>query len=585
MIAPPPNLTVSQWADKFRRLSREYASEPGRWKTDRAPYQRGIMDCVTDSRVRRVTVMAAAQTGKTEIELNIFGYLVDVDPCSILWVWPSEDLGESFSKERLAPTIQDTPVLREKIRDVKSRSSDNTILSKKFPGGYVAIVGANSPKKLASRPVRALLMDEIDGYPASAGTEGDPRKLAEKRVTTYWNSLVIQTSTPTITDLSPIDSEWKKGTMERWYWPCPKCGKDVNPRWELLIWQGREENPVMRCPHCGKESEEQHWKRQNGRWIADHPERRKHRSFHLTGLISPWISWPELVEEYIEAKESGGIQALQVFYNTRLARTWDAIDSSIELETLEQHKEEYKMPPLGVLVLTAGVDIQDDRLEVEVVGWGIGYESWGIAYRVFVGNPARDMHVWSQLDDLLKQQWIRADGQMLSVACVCIDSGGHATSQVYRFTRLREDRRVYAVKGRGGAGVPQVSKPSRAGREKALLFTLGVDQIKALLIARLKVEEPGPDYCHWPASEETGYDEKYFDGLTAERRVVETTSQGARKVRWVKRTQKSRNEPLDCRVYATAAIAILSPNFERLAGVAKKQPTKKRRILSEGVTL
>ncbi len=586
MTSPPPNLTVSEWADNNRQLSSEYASEPGRWKTSRAPFQRELMDCTADPGLRRVSVMAAAQVGKTELEMNVFGRFVTVDPCPMLWTWPTDDLAEAFSKERLAPTIQSTPVLRERVREAKSRTSGNTILNKKFPGGYLALVGANAPKKLASRPVRVLLMDEIDGYPASAGTEGDPRKIAEKRVSTFWNSLIIQVSTPTIKDLSPIESEYEKGSMERWHWKCPGCGEYVEPKWDLLIFRNRETDPVLRCPRCGKEYGETVWKSAPGKWVATHPERRRHRSFHLTGLVSPWVTWAELVEEFLEAKESGGIQAMQVFYNTRLALTWDEGGSTVEASMLERRRGVYgEGLPLDVLVLTVGVDVQDDRLEAEVVGWGVGFESWGIEYKVFMGDPAKDLHVWTQLDEFLKKAWARADGVKLGISCTCVDSGGHCTSQVYRFTKLRQQRRVFAIKGRGGPGVPQIGKPTRANREKAVLFTLGVDALKTLLYARLRVEDEGPDYCHWPRGGETGYDGTYFDGLTSERKVIKMSPKG-RKVEWVKKSQKVRNEPLDCRVYATAAIGILNPNLKGLAerGISKTA-TRKRRVLSKGVSV
>lgn len=590
MTAPPPTLTVSEWADKYRCLSNEYAPEPGRWRTDRAPYQREIMDCTTDPRVKRVSIMAAAQTGKTELELNVFGRFVQMDPCSVLWVWPTDELAQAFSKERFAPTVRDTPVLKERIREARARDSNNTIMTKSFPGGFLAFVGANSPRKLASRPIRVLLMDEIDGYPASAGTEGDPRKLAEKRTTNFWNAIIIQTSTPTIKNLSPIEDEYEKGSMERWHWKCPGCGVDVEPKWERLIWRENPDVPVLRCPHCGGDFGEQTWKNQPGRWIATHPQRKRHRSFHLTALISPWMSWPDLVEEFLEAKSSGGIQAIQVFYNTRLAKTWDVGGATLEAETLERRRSQYgdEGLPIGVLVLTAGVDVQDDRLEVEVVGWGIGNESWGVQYRVFVGDPAKDPEVWQQLDDFLKGGWTREDGVRLGISCVCVDSGGHCTSQVYRFTRLREARRIFAIKGRGGAGVPQIGKPSRMGRERAVLFTLGVDSIKTLLFARLRVEDEGPDYCHWPRDKESGYDSVYFEGLTSEQRVIRSTPKG-RKVEWVKKTQKARNEPLDCRVYAMAALGILNPNMEAIAEMVKSPkkntPAKRKRVLSKGVKL
>ena len=187
VLSPPPELTVSQWADEYRRLSPEASAEPGRWNTDRAPYQREIMDAINDARCEEVIIMSSAQVGKTELILNIIGYYIDYDPSPILVLQPTRDMAETFSKDRLAPMLRDTPALKGKVKDARSRDSGNTILHKTFPGGHITMVGANSAAGLASRPIKIVLMDEVDRYPASAGTEGDPIKLAEKRTTTFWN--------------------------------------------------------------------------------------------------------------------------------------------------------------------------------------------------------------------------------------------------------------------------------------------------------------------------------------------------------------------------------------------------------------
>lgn len=585
--APPQPLTVSQWADRERRLSMTYSAEPGQWSTDRAPYQREVQDALTDPRVQRLTLMFASQTGKTEIELNMLGYIVSQDAGPVLWVWPTDELAENFSRERLAPTIAETPRLRELVHDAKSRDSKNTITNKSFPGGFIALVGANAPRKLASRPIRYLIMDEIDGFPASAGTEGDPIGLAVKRTTTFWNRKIIQVSTPTLRGLSAIEREYERGTMEAWQWRCPHCGQWAAENWDLCRFDGPE--AVMRCPHCGQDATEAEWKSAPGRWYAEHPEREAHRSFRISALASPWVSWNELHEEYAQARESGGVEEQKVFVNTRLARTWDEGSGAIEAAEVESHRYDYGEDalPLDILVLTAGIDVQDDRLEVEIVGWGAGMRSWGVRYAVFTGRPETDPAVWAQLDSLLKTVWTRADGATLAVSCACIDSGGHCTSQVYRYTKLREAARVFAIKGRGGQGVPLVSKPSRANRERAVLFTLGVDALKAALYARLKVKDEGPDYCRWPRNEKSGYEHTYFAGLVSEERVVTTTRKG-KKVEWVKKTSKARNEPLDCRVYATAALHILNPDLDALAASGTVQPGRpraKKRVLSSGIRL
>lgn len=222
-LKPPPELTLSQWADRYRMLSAESSAEPGRWHTDKAPYQREIMDAIGDAHIRRVVIMCAAQLGKTELLLNILGYFMAYAPAPILVMQPTLDMGQTFSKDRLAPMIRDTPVLRGLV-DVKSRYAGNTILKKNFPGGHITIVGANSATGLASRPIKVLLADEVDRYPGSAGTEGDPLSLAQKRQTTFWDKKTVMVSTPVIKGHSRIETEYNQSTREEWNVPCPECG-------------------------------------------------------------------------------------------------------------------------------------------------------------------------------------------------------------------------------------------------------------------------------------------------------------------------------------------------------------------------
>lgn len=586
MTAPPPDLKVSEWADRYRVLSSEFASEVGRWKTATAPYQKDVMDCVTQPGIERITMMFASQTGKSEILNNILGYFIHIDPCPILFIQPTDGVAKDYSKERLSPMFRSCPELKARLSKAKSRDSDNTILSKSFLGGHLALIGANSPSGLASRPIRILLMDEIDRYTSSAGTEGDPRALAEKRTSSFWNRLIIESSTPTIKDLSPIEKEYENGTQEEWTWQCPNCGKWISPKWKDLIWKDKP-HPVLKCPECNNEFGEHIWKQQPGKWVA-HAEFKGHRSFHLNALSSPiglGVPWDKLVAEFLKAKHRG-VEALKVFVNTRLAETWEDQGDAIEEEILEQRREYYNTEiPSSVCVLTAGVDVQDDRIEAELVGWGIGEESWGIEFARFFGNPEMDSNVWKQLDMWLLKNRETEDGRKIGVACTCIDSGGHCTSEVYKFTRPREQRRVFSIKGRGGRGVPMIGKYSRNNRERAALFTLGVDEIKGLVVTSLKINEEGPNYCHFPRKIEKGYTQEYFRGLTSEKRVTRY-SRGVPTVRWEKRSSSVRNEPLDCRVYAIAALKILNPDLKNLGETVKDERSHKRRkVLNKGVRL
>lgn len=587
VVAPPPDLTVSQWADLYRRLSSESSAEPGQWRTDRAPYQREIMDAINDPAVETVVVMTSAQVGKTEILLNIIGYHIDYDPAPIMVMQPTLQMGQAFSKDRLAPMLRDSPALHGKVADARSRDSGNTVLHKTFPGGHITIVGANSPSSLASRPIRILLADEIDRFPSSAGAEGDPLTLAEKRTTTFWNRKMVYVSTPTIKGVSRIEKAFLGSSQEEWCLPCPTCAT-----YQPLTWaQIRFEDVTMECIECGARHGEFEWKAGQGKWVPK-AENNGVRGFHLNELVSPWKRWFKIIEEFLKAKR-GGPDMLKAWVNTTLGETWEEQGDGVESDDLMKRRETYDCEvPEGVLILTAGVDVQDDRLEIEVVGWGVGKESWGIQYHRIYGDPGQPA-VWGQLDEFLSRTWKYEDGTTIGIACACIDSGGHFTQQVYDFCKPREHRRIFAIKGRGGEGIPLIGQASRTNRKRVALFPVGVDTGKELILSRLKVEYEGPGYCHFPREQEKGYDETYFQGLTSEQRVLRM-HKGRPRHEWVKRPG-TRNEPIDCRNYATAALEILSPNLEALAKLPRQDYFKqhapmtgaprKRRLISRGVTI
>lgn len=587
VLAPPPRLTVSQWADSYRRLSSEASAEPGQWRTDRAPYQREIMDAINDPSVETVVVMSSAQVGKTELLLNVIGYFMDYDASPILLLQPTLEMAEAFSKDRLAPMLRDTPALKNKVGDVKAKNSGNTLLHKTFPGGHITMAGANSPSSLASRPIRILLADEVDRYPVSAGTEGDPLNLAAKRTTTFWNKKKLYVSTPTIKGVSRIEAEYEDSTMEQWCLPCPHCGE-----YQPLTWgQIRFEDVTMECIHCRQTATEFQWKAGNGKWIA-RKEHSNKRGFHLNELASPWKRWEQIIEDFRAAKLSQ--ETLKVWINTSLGESWEEKGDSADEESLLKRRERYNCEvPKDVLVLTGGVDIQDDRFEIEVVGWGVGKESWGIKYHVIVGDPAQEV-IWRQLDEFLSKPWTYENGEKILLSCVCIDSGGHFTTEVYKFCKTREHRRIFAIKGQGGEGKPLVGNVSRTNRERVALFNLGVDTGKETLLSRLKLEFEGDGYCHFPIEGDKGYNEVYFKGLTSEKRTIKYYK-GRPRIEWTKRSG-TRNEPLDLRNYATAALEILNPNLELLksqsrnGNVYNQKSTnqtntsiKKRRVISKGL--
>ena len=590
ILAPPPDLTISQWADEYRRLSSESSARPGRWDTKKAPYQREIMDAISDVSIQKVVVMSAAQIGKTDgFILNPIGYFMHYEPSPIMVMQPTIQMAETFSKDRLSPMLRDTPVLKDRVND-KSRNSGNTILQKIFPGGHVTMVGANSPSSLASRPMRILLADEIDRYPPTAGKEGDPLLLAAKRLTTYWNKKEVDVSTPTIKGLSRIEVEFEHSTQETWNVPCPACGELQPLEWGQIMFNKENLDKISyACSKCGVISSESAWKEHfdNGKFIAKYPGR-KVRGFHINALASLLMEWREIVEKFLianEEKKKGNIELMKVWTNTEMGQTWEEEGQQIEEEDLMKRREKYNCEvPEDVLVLTAGVDTQDDRFEVEVVGWGEEKENWGIKYAIIYGD-LKLKPVWDELDAFLSQTFTRADGAKLKIICTCMDSGGHFTNEVYRFCKERTARRVYAIKGKGGAEVPYYGKPTYNNRVKTPLFIIGVDTGKSILYSRLEVQEEGPNYCHFPKERGRGYNKNYFKGLTSEKLVM-TYKKGRPSFVWtLKDSAHKRNEPLDVRNYATAALEIANPVLKKPERPATAPPPKKsgRRQRSGGI--
>ncbi len=566
-VAPPPLLTVSEWSDINRVLSSESSAEPGQWRTDRAPYQREIMDSVTQSDIEKIVILSSSQIGKSEILNNIIGYFIDVDPCPMMMIQPTGDMAEDFSKRRISSLIRDTKVLTVKVADNKARDANNTILMKAFPGGFLSIGGANSPAGLASRPIRILLCDEVDRFPDSAGTEGDPIQLAEKRTITFPNRKKIFVSTPGIKGISRIEFEYLSGTQEEWKLKCPHCGHDAFINIYGMIYSHQQDakgnytidNIVFRCPACLEEYDEITWKAQPGEWIAGNHEAKSVRSFKLNAFVSPWYTWDKIIAEYLAVKDDP--ELYKVFVNTVLGETYEVKGEIENEEYLVKRREQYAAElPDGVLFLTAGVDTQDRWLEFEITGWGKGEESWGIKHGIVMGAPDRK-ETWKAIDDILKATYHFGDGLGLTVACACIDSGGHYTSKVYEYCKSNESRRFFAIKGQGGAGTPLIYRITRTKKENAALIIVGVDEGKTAVINSLKVQTPGPFYCHFPAN--TDYDVAYFKGLISERQVPRKYK-GRVTMGWEKVSPEARNEPFDLRNYARVALKLINPVFEKL---------------------
>lgn len=592
---PPKDLTVSQWADLYRKLSPESSAEPGQWDTNRAPYQREIMDAISDSNTETVVIESSSQVGKSEILNNTLGYYIDQDPAPMLFLQPTELLAKGYGEDRIDPMIRDCPTLASKVKDPKSRDSGNTKLRKSFPGGQVTLLGANAPGNLAGKPIRILLCDEVDRYPQSAGIEGDPLNLVRKRTVTFWNRKIVIVSTPTIKGASRIETEYESSTKEKWNVPCPSCGKYQPYAWPQLKYKINDDDTYELfgyvCKECGCVHSEKEWKKGKGKWIAENPSVKGKRGFHLNEMTSPWRTWQQILEDYIEAKKSP--ETLKVWTNTSLGESYEAYGDLDADELLLKRRQMYNCEvPKDVLILTAAVDTQDNRLEYEIVGWGLGKKTWGIKYGVIMGDP-RQQYVWDTLDVILKRPYIRADGLALNIMTTCIDSGGHCTDEVYKYCKANEQHRVWAIKGRGGLGLPFIQRPkAKNNKGNVWLFIIGVDVGKDTIAGRLKVtEESKNGYCHFPMEEEKGYNEQYFEGLTSERRVVKYLK-GKASIYWEKKSSNVRNEPFDIRNYATAAFEILNPDLESLSEslngetivkAVNKLPQRRRGVIKKGL--
>jgi phage terminase large subunit GpA-like protein len=563
--APPPDLTISEWADTFRRLSPESSAEPGRWITARAEYQRGMMDAISDPKIENVVFMTGAQIGKTEIINNIVGYHVHQDPAPMLIVQPTLEMAKSWSQERLAPMLRDTDVLSNIIADPRARDSGNTMLHKVFAGGHLSIAGANSPAGLASRPIRIVLCDEVDRYPLSAGTEGDPVSLAKKRASTFWNRKIILVSTPTEKGASRIEAAYQESDQRKFFVPCGDCGQHQVLQWANVRWE--EKNPYSAayvCEGCGSVWDDAARFRaiKNGEWRATAETTSKTAGFHLNGLYSPWTPLYEAVSDFMNSKRDP--MRLKTWVNTFLGETWEEQGEQVdEMDLMDRCENWGEHLPEDVLLITAGVDVQDDRLEVEIVGWGRGEETWSLAYETMYGDPSSS-ELWNRLDITLQQKFDHPTRGEMVIRSVCVDSGGHYTQQVYNYARLRAGRRIFAIKGIGGEGKPIVGRPTKNNIGKINLFPVGTDTAKELVYARLKIREEGDGYCHFPI----GRSDEYFRMLTAEKKVTRYFK-GRPRTEWAK--IRTRNEALDCRVYATAALAILNLNLEAVYTQAQKE--------------
>lgn len=568
-LKPIPILTVSEWADNNRYLTSESAAEPGQWKTSRTPYLKDIMDDLSpNSPVNEVIGMKGVQLGFSESALNVCGCYIDINPCPIMYVMPTILLAKAISEERLDPMIEYSPSLKLKVKPSRERDSGNTKFVKKFGGGLVVLSGANSAASLRSRPVKVLILDETDAYPFAVDNEGSPIALAEKRTTTFgFKKKIYKLSTPKLEGSSIIEREFLLSDQRYYFVPCPHCGHKQRLEFEQLKWdKGNYSSAQYLCIECACLIDERFKTKMlaGGEWIPTRPENKSviKKGYHLNSLYSPlgWLSWANIVEQYEKSKDN--VNEEIVFINTILGQTYKNKGEAPDWQQLYNKVETYKQNEVheDVAFLTAGADVQKDRIEVEIVGWCKGKKSYSIDHRILPGQTS-EAAVWKKLGALLNEQWLRKkDNCLIPLKLMAVDAG-YNTSYVYDFCRKYDNTKVIPIFGKDNlpliVSAPRKIETNRAGKKIGAVhvWNVGVSLIKSELYGwlRLEKEEDGSapnGYCFFPQ-----YSQEYFKGLVSEQLQFITDKKGRQKYSWVKKFD--RNEPLDMRIYARAAAAVV----------------------------
>lgn len=564
-IQPVDHPPLSQWADQHFRIP-EPNPNAGPWKT--IPYQRKILDSFTDPRVEFLTIKASARVGKTLMPMVATVYCVGEDPTEIAWVQPTKEHAEGFSKEDLMPALLDCEKTAHFFEGLGLRSSSNTMKTKKGPGWSLRILSAHTGTDFRRIQSKWFIFDETDAYPASAGREGNVIKLGIKRTEQYRNRKIVRISTPKLSGTSLIDEAYAESDQQRFAVPCPECEFFQPFEFAQFHWEKRKPETVRYvCKSCGSmiTPDQKYWMIDRGDWEAA-AAFTNHAGFALWSAYSyaPNATWEHIAEEAIkaaDAKKTGDIEQVQTWVNLWLGESFNpAPTKTLDEETIKGRCEEYGFDPLpeGVLLITAMADVQKNRIEVEIVGWGRGEESWGLDYVVLEGDTLKDP-VWEDLEQEFSRSFFTAGGAELPIASALVDMGYRA-DEVYAFTKPREVRRIYASQGQKDPGKPLVGRLSYNNDHEAAIVPIGTEAAKDIIAARLELEEAGPGYCHMP----TRYPPEYFEMLTSEE-AVDTFRKGHPVRIWRLRKGRKRNESLDCRVGAFVAMRRLRPSWDRIA--------------------
>ena len=573
-LRPPPDYTPAEWAEANIKISLGNAI-PGPIRFDNAPYQVEPLNAMADPAVERVTLQWGAQTGKTQLLNAAMGYYIHHNPQSQMMMQPSQGDLNTWLETKFNPMVDSSEALTDVIAKPRSREGVNNQQMKSYPGGFLMFSWSGSPRTMRGRSAPIIYCDEVDGYDYTA--EGHPVSLLWQRAATFGDQRkLLVTSTPTIKGASFVESSFLNGDQRRFHIPCPHCQSEINLKWENVIWdKDKEGNHLPEtaryvCQECGCEIDDAQ-KRvalRSGRWIAEKPFV-GHASYHLSELYSAFRRWRDIVRSFLEKKATNDLQS---FVNLSLGETWDEQGEQIDDHELAARREDFgEKIPDEVMMLTAGVDTQDNRLEVTVIGWGRDEESYVISHQVLYGDPSTPQ-LWTALSSVLFARFETHSGRQIAIRSTAIDSGGHFTNQVYGYCKANAGKRVFAIKGAGGEGKPISGRPSKNNIAKCPLFTVGVDTAKDLIYSRFKIKEEGAGYVHFSDT----LDDEYFKQVTAEK-IITTVQRGFTRRLWKK--VRPRNEALDCFVYAIAAYAIVNINVnslaDRLEREAHEQPEEK----------
>lgn len=573
-VKPPEKLLPHAWSEKYVQIPAGNA-KPGPVRFSNAPFQIEPLNMVTNPECYRITLMWGAQTGKSQVQLMAMGFCIDHDPQSQMMMQPSEGDLTTWLNAKFDPMVESTPAIKEKMAKPRSREGVNNQKMKSYPGGFLMFAWSGSPRTMRGRSAPKIFCDEVDGYEPLP--EGSPVSLIWQRAATFGDQrFLFETSTPTVKGASFIETSFEAGDQRRFYVPCPHCKEKQTLQWSNVDWDKDKnekgetidhypETARYICKRCGApwNDAERFAAIRNGEWVGAKPFR-GHASYHLSELYSMFRRLRDIVISFLEKKAAND---LQTFINVSLAETWEEGGEQVDHHILMNRLEEYPAElPAGVVVLTAGVDIQHDRIELELVGWGVGYESWSIEYQVFYGDTSLpEKHPdspWRELTKYRDETWLHENGDQLKILCMTVDSSDQ-TDHVYNYCKGKAGRRVFPIKGVHGFGRPIVSSPTRKRNGKKTvravdMFPVGVDEAKTIVMRRLGIKEAGPGYCHFPDNR----DQEFFEQLTAEK-LITRYRKGFPHREWHK--TRERNEALDCRVYALAALHLMNVNLEKLA--------------------